>query len=70
MQLDTITELLEITDFKVSHLVHYSEERIEVVLKRTEYSPCVCSGCGRVHNSGVHSVNTIKVEDLSTLWTS
>jgi transposase len=64
MQLDTITELLEITGFRVSYLVHYSEERIEVVLKRTECSSCVCSGCGRVHNISVHSVNTVKIEDL------
>jgi len=64
MQLDTVRKVLGIANFKVEYMVHHSEKKIELVLKQTAYLPCVCSGCGRVHNTAVHSVNTVKVEDL------
>ena len=64
MQLDTVRKVLGIANFKVEYMVHHSEKKIEFVLKQTAYLPCVCSGCGRVHNTAVHSVNTVRVEDL------
>lgn len=64
MQLDTVRKVLGIANFKLAYMVHQSEKKIELVLKQTAYLPCVCSGCGRVHNTAVHSVGTVKVEDL------
>ncbi|MBR9682253.1 MAG: hypothetical protein GOV02_01125, partial [Candidatus Aenigmarchaeota archaeon] len=64
MQLDTVRKVLGIANFKVAYIVHHSKKKIELVLKQTVYLPCVCSGCGRVHNTAVHSVDTVKVEDL------
>jgi len=64
MQLDSVTELLGIANFKVAYMVCHSKSRIDLVLRRIEEKPCVCSGCGKVHNTPVHSADTIIVEDL------
>lgn len=64
MQLDTITELLQIPGFKVTHMITCTESRIEFLLEREEESASICSGCGRVHNTPVHSKGRVIVEDL------
>ena len=64
MQMESITELLGIANFRVSHMIYVEQDRIELVLERTNNTPCVCSGCGMVHNGAVHSRDTVRVEDL------
>lgn len=64
MQIDTITELLQIPGFKVTHMLSKTERRIEFLLEREEERASVCSGCGKVHNTAVHSVGSVVVEDL------
>lgn len=64
MQLDSVTELLGIANFKVAYMVRQSENRIDLVLRRIEEKPCVCSGCGKVHHTPVHSIDTVIIEDL------
>ena len=64
MQLDTITELLQIPGFKVTHMMTCTENRIEFLLEREEESASICSGCGKVHNTAVHSKGRVIVEDL------
>lgn len=64
MQLDSVTELLGIANFKVAYMVYHSGKRIELRLERTVNAPYVCSGCGRIHNSAVHSIDMVTVEDL------
>lgn len=64
MQTDTITELLNIPNYHVSHMIKHTENRIELALEQTKYMPPVCSGCGFVHNTHVHSMDTVVVEDL------
>lgn len=64
MQLDSVTELLGIANYKVAYMIHHSENRIELKLRQIEEKPCVCSGCGKTHNSPVHSIDTVVVEDL------
>lgn len=64
MQLHSVTELLGIANFKVTHMIHNSTKRIELILEQTGYTPCICSGCGKIHYSPVHSVDIIKVDDL------
>lgn len=64
MQLNTITEILNIPNFKVTSIVYSRDGRIGVVLKQIEERACICSGCGKVHNKGVHSIGRVVVEDL------
>ena len=64
MQLNTITELLNIPNFIVTHMVQNSQNWIDLVLKRIDAAAPICSGCGQVHNTPVHSSETIMVEDL------
>jgi transposase len=45
-------------------MVHHCEKRIDLVLAHDEEKPCVCSGCGKVHHTPVHSIDTVIVEDL------
>lgn len=53
MQLNIITELLQIPGFKVTHMVICTGSRIEYLLEREGERASVCSGYGRVHNTGV-----------------
>lgn len=64
MQLHTITELLDIPGFHVSHMIVHSDNRLDLILEQSRYIPAVCSGCGHVHNTPVHSIGMIVVEDL------
>ena len=64
MQLHTVTELLGIANYTVSHMIGQSDKEISLVLQRIEDTPCICSGCGKVHRTPVHSNDTIVVEDL------
>lgn len=64
MQLHTITELLAIPNYHVSHMIVHSEDRLELMLEQSEFNQAVCTSCGRVHNTPVHSIGIIVVEDL------
>ena len=64
MQLHTVTELLGIANYKVSHMINHSESSIGLVLQRSGDNPCICSGCGKTHHTPVHSIDTVIVEDL------
>lgn len=64
MQLDTITELLDIPNQKVVSMAQSTKAQFEFMLEPVaEVSP-VCSGCGRVHKTAVHSYGNTVVEDL------
>jgi transposase len=64
MQLDTITELLNIPDYRVTHMVKNSETRMDFVLKRINDVSPICSGCGKIHDTPIHSLGRKTVEDL------
>ncbi len=64
MRLDSVTELLGIANYRVAYMVHHSDKRIDLVLDRIEEKPSICSGCGKVHHTPVHSVDTVIIEDL------
>lgn len=64
MQLNTITEILNISNFKVTSIAYNRDGRIGVVFKQIEERACICSGCGKAHNKGVHSIGRVVVEDL------
>ena len=64
MQLHTVTELLPIANYRVSHIIKHSETSIGLVLQRIEDTPCICSGCGKGHGTPVHGIDTVMVEAL------
>ena len=64
MQFNTITELLNIANHKVIRMVQNTEDRFEFVLEPIENVSPLCSGCGQVHNTPVHSYSYTVVEDL------
>jgi len=64
MQMDTITELLSIPNYKVPHMVNNSETRMDFVLARIKDVSPVYTGCCRVHDTPIHSFGSIAVEDL------
>jgi transposase len=64
MQLHTITELLAIPNYRVSHMLVHSDSRLDLLLEPSRFIPAVCSGCGHIHNTPVHSIGMIVVEDL------
>jgi transposase len=66
MHLDTITELLNLQNYKAAIAIK-TEDRIYIVLERVEDTPPVCSGCGKVHGRSVHSRDAVIVEDLRML---
>ncbi|MDQ1272976.1 MAG: transposase [Planctomycetota bacterium] len=45
-------------------MISCRKSSIEFLLKREEDKACVCSGCGKVHNTAVHSEGRVLVEDL------
>ena len=65
MQLDTITELLGIPNYKVTHMIRNDACGLHFLLAQIEPLPPVCSGCGSVHAGGIHSTCRIVVEDMS-----
>lgn len=64
MRLDTITELLGIPNYKVTHVIQNDGSSFHFIVDYVEPLPPVCSGCGRVHAGGIHSVWVNMVEDL------
>ena len=64
MQLKTITELLNLPNFQVVEVIEHKETDIHLYIDLVEPVAPVCSGCGAVHHSSVHSVGWIIVEDL------
>ena len=64
MQLNTITELLDIPNYKVTHVIHNDGNSLHFIVEQIERLPPVCSGCGRVHAGGIHSVWMNLIEDL------
>jgi len=64
MQINTITEILNIPDYKVAYITYNTEDRIELVLEQKNGAIRVCSGCGKAHDNGVHSIGKAIIEDL------
>lgn len=64
MQLHTVTELLGIANYKVSHMINHNKASLGLVLQRIEDRPSQCSGCGKAHHTPIHSIDTVIVEDL------
>jgi transposase len=64
MQLNTITEILNIPNYRAIEVTDSEYEGLHIVLERVEDTPPVCSGCGKVHGVSVHSRSDMVAEDL------
>ena len=65
MHLDTITKLLDIPNYRAVEVTGREyEEIIGVTLERVKDIPPVCSGCGRIHGTSIHSRGTMIAEDM------
>ena len=65
MHLETITELLNISNFKASHLIRNDRSSLHFILELIEETEPICSGCGKAHpKNRVHGTDRVVVEDL------
>jgi len=64
MHLDTITKLLDIPNHKVTKIIKNTRDCLELVLEQVENEMPRCSGCGRIHDTAVHSRGYTVIEDL------
>lgn len=65
MHLETITKLLNIPNYRAIEVTGPEYEgMLGVILEPNEDIPPVCSGCGMVHGSSIHSRGKMVVEDL------
>ena len=64
MQLKTITELLDLPNVKVISMHDTPKNAIYLDVELIKFTQPVCSECGIIHNSAVHSKGFIYVEDL------
>ncbi len=63
MQLDTITKLLALPNFKVVKVLDH-ENSLHLYVDLIDPVGPICSACGTVHRGPVHSIDWIHVEDL------
>ena len=56
--------MLNIPNHKVSKIVKDTEDRLEFMLEPIKDVRAICSGCGGVHTTPVHSRNYVVIEDL------
>lgn len=64
MHLDTFTQILGISNYKVTHIIRNTEKEFCFYLTRiNDNVPARCSNCGRSHDK-IHDVETVTVEDL------
>lgn len=56
--------MLNIPNQKVVRIIQSTENHFEFVLEPVEEMSPVCSGCGRSHNSPIHSRRYVIIEDL------
>lgn len=65
MELDTLTELLNIPNYKVTRIIQLNSEAIHLLVEPTVLRIPICSGCGSPHNVPIHSIGSITVQDLN-----
>ena len=64
MQLKTITKLINLPNIQVNSLIQQTTNRIILRVGLIDPTEPVCSSCGTVHGTSVHSKGWIQVEDL------
>ena len=65
MHFDSITKLLDISNYRAVKITDREYENIYIVLEREKDTVPVCPRCGSIHGTSVHSRGTMIVEDLA-----
>jgi len=63
MELETLTELLNIPGVKVTEIIKEEENKLYLRVEASEEKGAICSSCGKTHER-VHSIDEVMVEDL------
>jgi len=64
MELETITKLLNIPNYKVTRILQITSEALHLQVEPIDPGTPVCSGCGLPHSAPVHSMGSMTVQDL------
>ncbi|PIP16139.1 MAG: hypothetical protein COX46_04130 [bacterium (Candidatus Ratteibacteria) CG23_combo_of_CG06-09_8_20_14_all_48_7] len=64
MDLNTLTKLLNISEYKVVEIISLTEEEMHLRIEPYKRKEAVCSGCGKNHREGYHHSKEVVVEDL------
>jgi transposase len=64
MQKKTITKLLDLPNFEVAEVLGYHDDSLHLYIDLIDPVGPICSACGDVHHTPVHSIGWIRVEDL------
>jgi hypothetical protein len=56
MQLETITKLLDLPNFKVIKVSEHHENSLHLYVDQADSVDPICSACGSVHHDHVHSI--------------
>ncbi len=65
MELETITKLLNIPNYRVTRIIQSTPKNLHLAVEPIDPGTPVCSGCGEPHNVPVHSIGSITVQDLN-----
>ena len=63
MEVETLTELLNIPMVKVTEIIKEVENKLYLRVEASEEREAICSSCGKAHEK-VHSIEEVMVEDL------
>jgi transposase len=64
MDLETITELLNIPNYSVTRILQMNSESLHMLVEPIDPETPICSGCGSSHSGPVHSMGSMTVQDL------
>jgi len=64
MELETITQLLYIPNYRVTRILQITSEALHLQVEPIDPGTPVCSGCGLPHSAPVHSMGSMTVQDL------
>lgn len=66
MELETLTELLNISGLKVTEIIKEEESKLYLRVEVSGKKTAICSGCEEAHER-VHSIAEVTVEDLRVI---
>lgn len=64
MRLQTITELLNLPNFRVESMLQQTDDSLHFYVDLVDPVAPVCSACNSVHHSATHSLGWVRAEDL------
>jgi transposase len=65
MELETLTELLDIPNYRVVRILQMNSEVMHLLVEPINSGTPVCSKCGIEHDVSIHSLGSITVQDIN-----